>query len=542
MCGNSTRIWLLSASVIKKKFTVKLFRFFFLSLALLLGTGCAITKPSGPAQTLAYSSKAADYFLRGSMMEMQKQHPLALLEYMKAYQEDSSSVTICLALIRNFAITEQWGKSDHFLNRAIILDSSDDRIYRLMLSIGQYKNDSQIVERALRQLVIIHPQNAELWLGLAENFALAERWEEATESYLNAYQINDEFNEALFRAAEIYAFLEKWKKATKLFEEFLAIFPEDKDALFQLISIYYHTDKTKKMHKMIDNLDSLLVDNDNKLLIINDLIALKSFEPAEILLNRWNSEKESSLWYLFLGKIEMQKDNVSQAKIHFETTLALEEDSSQVFLLHLIALEYANHEQYESAINILERSLKMYPENVDVFSLLGNFYWKIDQIDQAILIWNRCLAIEPENFDCLFGLAMVYDDMKEFDKSDELYQILLELQPDDPTILNNFSYSMIQREINLEKALEMVEKALLKEPENPAFLDTIGWVYFKMGEIQKSLGYINLSLKYNESDPDVLIHKGKILSELGKTDAAKIFFEKALQIDPTKSDTLKGKP
>ena len=468
------------------------------------------------------------------MMEMQKQHSLSIREYTKAYQTDSTSVTICLALARNFAIGEQWEKSEYFINRAIVLDSSDDRIYQLMLGIGQFKDDFQMVEKALRRLIILNPENVELWLELAENFALAEHWNEAAEVYSAAYQIDKNLSEALFRAAEIYAFLEEWKSATKLFEEFLELFPEDESTLLQLLSIYHHAGQTRKMHEMLDKLNSLLVDSENRFLIINDLIALKSFEPAEILLNQWHSEKKNPFWTLFLGRIAMQKNDIPQAEMYFETTIAFD-DSSALFY-YLIASEYEKSEQYESAIALLERSLEIFPDNVELASMLGGFYRETDQIDRAILIWNQCLEIEPENFRCLFGLAMIYHDKQEFDKSDELYRKLLELQPDNPTILNNFSYSMIQREIHLKEALEMVEKALLKEPENPAFLDTIGWLYFKMGNMQKSLEYINRSLKYNEDDPDVLIHKYKILSKLGDDDAAKIFLKKALQIDQTKSD------
>ncbi|RMF54915.1 MAG: tetratricopeptide repeat protein, partial [Calditrichaeota bacterium] len=109
-----------------------------------------------------------------------------------------------------------------------------------------------------------------------------------------------------------------------------------------------------------------------------------------------------------------------------------------------------------------------------------------------------------------------------------------------PTLLNNFSYSLAERGIRLEEALEMANRALELEPNNGAFLDTVGWIYFKLGDYQQALYYIKRAVEHREGSAEVLEHLGDVYYQLGEQEKAQEYWQKAYEKDPD-NKALKAK-
>ena len=77
----------------------------------------------------------------------------------------------------------------------------------------------------------------------------------------------------------------------------------------------------------------------------------------------------------------------------------------------------------------------------------------------------------------------------------------------------------------------MAQKAITLDPNNPAYLDTIGWVYFKLKKYKKALDYIERSISGNGENPVVLEHLGDVLMKISRSGDARSYYQKALQID-----------
>jgi Tfp pilus assembly protein PilF len=108
------------------------------------------------------------------------------------------------------------------------------------------------------------------------------------------------------------------------------------------------------------------------------------------------------------------------------------------------------------------------------------------------------------------------------------------MSPDYAEALNYLGYMWADRGENLQEAREMIEKAVKLEPKNSAFLDSLGWVLYKLDKPQDALKYIQKAIENNE-EPDATLyeHLGDIFSALHKTDQARQAFQKAYSIDPT---------
>ncbi|MBI5875278.1 MAG: tetratricopeptide repeat protein, partial [Deltaproteobacteria bacterium] len=106
--------------------------------------------------------------------------------------------------------------------------------------------------------------------------------------------------------------------------------------------------------------------------------------------------------------------------------------------------------------------------------------------------------------------------------------------------LNYLGYTYAELGTNLEEALDLIKKALAIKPESGQIIDSLGWVYYKMGETDKAVSELERAIKYIPDDPVVLEHLGDAYLKKGLKDKAVDFYEKSLKIDP-KNTKLKEK-
>ena len=141
-------------------------------------------------------------------------------------------------------------------------------------------------------------------------------------------------------------------------------------------------------------------------------------------------------------------------------------------------------------------------------------------------------------------MAIMFEDMADTARSDSLFKNLILQNNNDAVGLNDYAYIISERNNTslkeLNYALELAERAIDMEPENAAFLDTIGWIYYKMGTYEKAREYLEKSLKINKDNPVILEHMGDIYHKLDASDEALLLYEKALLKD-TNNKTIQDK-
>ena len=133
-------------------------------------------------------------------------------------------------------------------------------------------------------------------------------------------------------------------------------------------------------------------------------------------------------------------------------------------------------------------------------------------------------------------MGLIFDGREEYTKSDSIYNIAVKIDSTDILILNNFAYSLAERGIELERALKMVQRAVDEDPENASYLDTIGWVYFQMGQYENAKKYIKLAIEQDENNATLLDHLADVLFKLNEKDEAVALWKAALKLDTTNTD------
>ncbi len=152
----------------------------------------------------------------------------------------------------------------------------------------------------------------------------------------------------------------------------------------------------------------------------------------------------------------------------------------------------------------------------------------------AIEVYGRALSIFPESLALQYGRAMAYEAQEDIAGMERDMRAILEREPDNATTLNALGYSLTQNTERYEEAAELIERALELSPGEAAILDSLGWVYFKLGRLDDAIP--PLEAAYAQlPDPEVAAHLGEALWALGRTDEAKNIWQEALTRDPGNS-------
>ena len=251
-------------------------------------------------------------------------------------------------------------------------------------------------------------------------------------------------------------------------------------------------------------------------------------------------EKHPDDWraYFYLGAIGSMSGDDSAAVGNFRrvTELAAWNADAWVYL----STAYLGKNKFDEAVRVLEPAVKAVPDDFRVNFFLGVAYNRLNRQTDAVRVLERARSIDPTNIDAAAQLAMVYDGLKMYEESDSLYEIALRLRPDYPLVLNNFAYSLAVRDMQLERALGMSQKAVGIEPENASYLDTIGWVYFRLGRYPEAEENIARALAKGEANAEVLEHMGDVQYKLNRPDQAMDYWRRALELTPENA-TLKEK-
>ena len=355
---------------------------------------------------------------------------------------------------------------------------------------------------ALRQMAEIDPGNKELKRTLAQTYVRAERYDDAFALYQELRTLDPENLEYQAEIAGIWLLKKDYPRAAEQFDGILKRDTVSVDMKIHIGELYFN-----RLEK-----DSTLVP-----------VTRSVFERIrEAHPNDWRP-------YWFLGGIaSMQKDD-SLAVRNFRrvTELASWNADGWVFLSSI----YLNKNDFGRCLPILESAVKAVPEDFRVHFFLGVAYSRVGRNEDAARILEQARQINPKDIDAIGQLALVYESLKNLDESDSLYEEALRLDPHNHLILNNYGYSLAERNIQLERALVMATKAVEQQPENASYLDTMGWVYFRLGRYREAESYVKRAITKGDANAVLHEHLGDILFRLNETDSALEQWNTALKMD-----------
>ncbi len=157
--------------------------------------------------------------------------------------------------------------------------------------------------------------------------------------------------------------------------------------------------------------------------------------------------------------------------------------------------------------------------------------------EDAYAVVAEGLAAHPDQTDLLYESAMLAERIDRLDIMERNLRRLIEIKPDHAHAYNALGYSLADRNLRLDEAQQLIDKALQLAPEDPFILDSKGWVMFRRGDAQGALETLQKAFTLR-ADPEIAAHLGEVLWTLGRQDEARRTWEAAVKVSPDNAPLL----
>lgn len=517
---------------------------------------------------IRYDTSAGIYYGLAKNYYYLNKYSLALKNAKNAVKLDSLQNDYYDLLSDVFAAANQYDSSAAVLEKLIKIDSTDINAYYKLARL--YENDKPLEAiRIYNKLTSIIGPDWNVLLRVADLQEKLGRLDKASEALnellkldptntslqkliIDFYQRNKMYDKALTfindmleltpddlglreRKAQIFIGQDKWQEASKEYAYILEQQNVPLDIKIKVAGSYF-TQSLKDStllpvsKKLFEKIDKDTTDWQVKMYLgaiaiseNNDSLAISYFKKVTELA-RWNVEGWIRLGGLYFDNRKYDES----AKIMKEAVSFFPED----FTVNLIlGLALSQDSKYTEAEPYLKKAIELNSSDINALSAYAFTLNQLKEEDKAIVYLNKALKIKPDDVNLLGTLGLIYNTQKKYALSDSVYESALRIDSMNALINNNYAYSLSERNLQLERALKMVQISLKADPENSSYLDTIGWIYFKMGDYQKAKKYVEEAIEKGGESAVVLEHLGDIVYKIGQQDYAKQLWEKALQMD-----------
>jgi tetratricopeptide (TPR) repeat protein len=237
----------------------------------------------------------------------------------------------------------------------------------------------------------------------------------------------------------------------------------------------------------------------------------------------------------YLALIEARTGGTAGAEEKFKQILEIADTSAEAHVQ--VGFYYYEQNRLDEALNIFEKGAVRFSDEFRLNFLTGNTYYRLGKQKECLPYLEKALSISPSDLNTLSTLGIVYDNLNMDRECEELYAQGLSLYPDNILLLNNYAYHLAERGKKLKEALEMSRKTIEQEPENSSYLDTYGWIYYKLKDFKNAKKYIEKAVKLG-SNPELLEHLGDVYEAMGEIVKALKYWNQALEENPDNKDLI----
>jgi tetratricopeptide (TPR) repeat protein len=521
---------------------------------------------------LANSESAYELFSIGNNLELEGDIAGAVKYYERVLEITPQTPEIYTTLANALYKLRRFERGIEVATKGLTLFPDDINMYNAA-AIGYIgKNDLAKAIAIYEQALILDPEKVDIYNSLSILYEGVEDLKKAGDILL---EIPDSLKttETYVRLGTISGKANDHHKAIDYYRKGYAMDTTDVIALigigtgYDLLNVkdsaIYYYEKTLDHDSLIPSVGKRLVDLYSDVDDFNNIIAMAKtvleidhfdghvrrslgyayykigqFDPAldEFLLaSRLDPGDTYSRFYA--GKIYLEKGIYNTAKNEIEQALRINPDFIELWIyLGFICIDLKDFKTAEYAFT---QAGYRGGDLTQVFYLLGVSAEMQGNNTRAYFHYHKALGMDKNNLSSLEALANLCERIGKTQETFRLFNRIIEIDTTNATALNYVGYTYAEKNERLDYALELVNRALILDPSNAYYIDSRGWVYYKMGEYEKALNDLERAVSLVE-DAVILEHLGDVYIELKQPDKARAAFHKALEFDPA-NEQLKAK-
>jgi Flp pilus assembly protein TadD len=516
-------------------------------------------------------------FLKASFLDARGDYSGAIKGYRELLRRQPMNAALYFSTAKAFLSLGELDSARVYGERCVQLNASNRHALGLLADVSHAMGDIKRSVQLYGKLAEMDPGNTELLTWLAMEHLSAEQPEEALSVFQRVLSL-DPGNEAarshvlllqirMHRYAEAIASLREMTKGgggderlrftlgglylrTGDYADAAATFREAIDASPGFIPAWLALfDVSVRSKDMISFRSDLLRFYDTLHPVLQKKLELTRFYlsesvsdslyriPAQIMLNETCRLHPKSAEPLMLrGWVRMREDDSGGAVRDFRAAVPLDLKNSDLRESLVSALLVSR--QFSSARKVVLRARRDFPSERLRFQILeGYVLYESGKARQAVPLLEQALrsrgiseqrALQAR---ALSTLAFAYDTLGLSAKSMPLYEQLLVLEPGNPLVLNNLAYSLVMEGVDLKRARRLAESAVLKEPDNGVYLDTLGWILYRQGELAEARRRLERAMELEPLEPEIVRHLAELYKAAGETEKSESMMKKAEELE-----------
>ena len=231
----------------------------------------------------------------------------------------------------------------------------------------------------------------------------------------------------------------------------------------------------------------------------------------------------------FMGLAEEMNGNIDAALVWFASVPSESQrfDSAQGRYINLLA-EQGNVDKARKHLQLMRQERPGQAREFYLFE--AAFLQEQDMKKDAMQLYGEALQRYPDDFELLYSRAMLAESMGDLPQLEADLRQILDKDPDNTQALNALGYTLTDRTDRHQEALKLIERALVLKPGDPFYLDSLGWVYYRIGKLELAEEYLRQAIAV-QPDVEFNAHLGEVLWQQGKKKEAREVWEKAKQQD-----------
>lgn len=500
------------------------------------------------------------YFLWGTHAEFNEHFPEALEAYEKALICDTQAeyvkekLPVLLLKMGEFERAANWlaeAIDDHpenntyrlFLANLYVQQEKVEEAIKLYYEVLEKEPDNEGVqlrlgllyshmerydtaEKIFKQMLEKNPQSYFTHLSLARLFKQTKQYKEAIREYEKALVLNWS-KDLAYELGHIFASQELYIDALRVYTTITENDQFDERAALSRIQILLdleRSDQALKELKVTRNHSKNPANID--LIISKILLHNNDVEKARDILDRLTRETDNPEPHYMLALLAYQEEDYENALEHLTYIGAdSKEFEESVYLQTRI---YQKKEELDKAITLLRKHISMEDSRSPHFyALLSSLYQEKGDNLPAISLMETAVTLYPDNIQLFFEYGLLLEKNGMYEQAVNSMERVLELQPEHAEALNFIGYTWADNNINLELALQYIIRATELKPDNGFIIDSLGWVYYRLGHLKKAAKELEHALELEPDDPHIYEHLGDVYRTQRKFPEALEVYQKA---------------
>jgi tetratricopeptide (TPR) repeat protein len=443
---------------------------------------------------IAHPDKTGMRMLYAKVLLKQKKNAEAMQQYQLISDRHPDDPAILLLLAEMYLTAEQPDKAEPLLDRVLTKDPGSYPGQILMARLCQVQGKIDAAAEHYKN-ALERNWSSELQMELGELYIKAERYDEAVKLY-EAIIERDEQNESA-RVALIHVYL---------------LQKNDAQALAELNRLKSFANQPRRVDLTIARLYAKQKRYDKAIAITEQILEKENLPEARY----------------FLAVLLVQQGKYGRALKQVRQIDRKASEYLDALFLEVRILREQN--KLDEAKELLEQHIESgVNSSADVYIMLAALHQMEGRDDLSKKVLLQGLEAFPDDENLLYEYGLALEDAGDHSAALVIMEKIIKLKPDNAAALNFVGFSWAEKKVNLDQALDYIQRAIELKPDNGFIRDSLGWVYFRLGKIEQAIKELETAVKLSPGDAAILEHLGDVYLESGRLKEALQTYKKAVK-------------